>query len=108
MKLIKYKRILITVFLFTLLVIVYSCDGIFPTEPKNSLPPDHTRNIDGAYHREVGKEKIEIEDCYECHTEDIKGMVIIYNGEKRWTPSCLQCHGPLWKEDGKESIKNLK
>lgn len=98
----KYRRLIISGFLFIILVVLYSCDGIFPTAPKNTPPADHTRNIGGAFHKETGKGKIEIEDCYECHTEDLKGMVIIYNGEKRWTPSCLQCHGPLWKKEGSE------
>lgn len=106
MVLIKYKRLFLTGFLLAVLVTVYSCDGIFPTAPKDALLPDHTRNFGGVFHKDTGKERIKIEDCYECHTEDLKGMVIIYNGQKRWTPSCLQCHGPLWKErnDDKKSI----
>ena len=107
MMLIKYKRIFITGFLLAVLATVYSCDGIFPTAPKDNLLPDHTRNIGGAFHKEEGKEKIEIDDCYECHTEDLKGMVIIYNGVRRWTPSCLQCHGPLWKEEDDDKTKKI-
>ncbi|MCX6164681.1 MAG: hypothetical protein NTU73_07440, partial [Ignavibacteriae bacterium] len=70
----KYKRIIITGFFFTLLITVYSCDGIFPTAPRDILLPDHTRNFGGVFHKETGKENIDINDCYECHTEDLKGL----------------------------------
>ena len=50
-------------------------------------------------HKETGK-TIVIEDCLDCHTVDIKGMSVLYNGTYRFTPSCLQCHGKLWERGG--------
>jgi hypothetical protein len=107
MFLIKYKRILIAGFLLAILLTVYSCDGIFPTAPHDNLLPDHTRNFGGVFHKETGKDDIDINDCYECHTEDLKGMVIVYNGVRRWTPSCLQCHGRLWERKGSDKSKKI-
>jgi hypothetical protein len=98
-----YKKFFLAGILLTLLAVAYSCDGIFPTAPHDNLLLDHTLNLNGAFHKQTGKEKIEIEDCYECHTEDLKGMVITYQGERRWTPSCLQCHGPLWKRNNNDN-----
>jgi hypothetical protein len=104
----RYKIIFIISFFLVIIITVYSCDGIFPTAPHDILLPDHTLNLNGVFHKDTGKPRIQIEDCYECHSEDLNGMVIIYNGEKRWTPSCYQCHGPLWKREGGDNFKNKK
>lgn len=93
--------------LFTLAAIVSSCDGIFPTAPRDGLPSDHTKNNRGIMHRETGGE-IEFDDCIECHTDDIKGMSVNINGVYRWTPSCIQCHGRNWenKDDKRTKLLN--
>lgn len=54
---IKNKKLFLILFLQGILISVYSCDGLFPTASKDVLIPDHTRNIDGAFHKETGKEK---------------------------------------------------
>jgi len=101
----KLKVILVILFLFTLAAVISSCDGVFPTAPRDILLPDHTRNFGGIMHKETGK-KIELDDCMECHTDDIKGMVVKINGVFRWTPSCIQCHGRIWEEKGERNFKN--
>ena len=57
-------------------------------------------------HKET-ENKIEFEDCTDCHTDNIKGMSVKVNGVYRWTPSCIQCHGRLWeRENGQEEKVN--
>ncbi|MBI5404498.1 MAG: hypothetical protein HY959_14005 [Ignavibacteriae bacterium] len=92
--------------LFALAAIISSCDGIFPTAPRDALLPDHTRNLKGIMHKETGKE-IEFDDCMECHTDNIKGMSVKINGVYRWTPSCIQCHGRNWEEKDDTRSKRL-
>jgi hypothetical protein len=92
--------------IITLSAILSSCDGLFPTAPRDVLLTDHTRNLGGVMHKEDGKE-IKFDDCTECHTDDIKGMVVKINGVNRWTPSCIQCHSRIWeRENGQDKKAN--
>jgi hypothetical protein len=94
--------------IFIISINIYGCDGIFPTAPRDILLPDHTLNIGGVFHKNTGR-PIVLEDCTECHTDNIKGTVTYVNGEYRFTPSCLQCHGRLWeRNEPKGLFKNLK
>jgi len=106
MNILKNKKILLVFIFLAAAVTIYSCDGIFPTAPRETLLPDHTRNMNGIMHKENGKE-IEFEDCMDCHTDDIKGMSVKINGVYRWTPSCIQCHGRNWEKKGDPDSKRV-
>jgi hypothetical protein len=81
---------------FLLIASFYSCNGIFPSEPKSNVPDDHNNNYGGAMHKRVD----DAGDCEECHGNDLRGRVYNYNGTLIVTSSCYQCHGNIWEGRG--------
>lgn len=74
------------------------CDGLFPTQTKPNVPPDHNTNYGGFMH--IGQEGAD--ECDHCHGHDLRGQVYTYNGTLVITPSCYQCHGNVWERRGGE------
>jgi hypothetical protein len=99
LKIIIFK---IPVFIFVL--ILSGCDGIFPTAPKSTVPSDHTSNLNGFLHKGGERDEMNPDECDDCHSLDLKGKVSNINGVPTWAPSCLQCHGEVWKRNG-ENMK---
>lgn len=94
-------KLFILLFSFVIFLYIYQgCDGIFPTQSKPNVPPDHNVNYGGYLHigeREGGNE---VDDCNDCHGNDLRGQVYNYNGHLVITPSCYQCHGAVWEREG--------
>lgn len=109
MKDISCKKFLLLFPLFLMFFTVYSCDGIFPSQSKPNVPPDHTRNIGGALHKGDGGGDAD-DDCNECHGSDLRGQVYNYNGTLVITSSCYQCHGNVWENGvgNKKSFNRIK
>jgi len=94
------KKIVINSVLLILPVILFGCDGIFPTAPKSTLPSDHTTSFSGVLHKGGSRENMNPDECGDCHTTDLRGKVSIINGVSTWANSCYQCHGALWQRNG--------
>ena len=73
------------------------CDGLFPSETKPTIPSDHSDNISGAFHK---PEPANVEDCKECHGNDLKGGIAELEGVRVYANSCYQCHGDIWTNRG--------
>jgi hypothetical protein len=99
---IKMKFLLIfsmSVFI-VLTFISQGCDGIFPTQSKPNVPPDHTSNFGGYLHKGEGEGGGDADDdCEECHGNDLRGKLYNYNGNLIITSSCYQCHGNIWERN---------
>lgn len=95
----KFKNIRLYL-IFTLVlasVLTYTgCDGLFPTQTKPNVPPDHNVNYGGFLH--IGG--VGAEGCGQCHGSDLRGHVYNYNGTLVIAPSCYQCHGNVWERRG--------
>lgn len=106
MIIISIRKVFILFTAFFLLFTLYSCDGIFPSESKYNVPPDHDNNRGGAFH----KGEDDTDDCDECHGNDLRGKVYNYNGTLVVTSSCYQCHGNVWEGEGgdKKLFKKLR
>jgi hypothetical protein len=79
--------------------LVLSCNGIFPTQTKSTVPSDHTIDRGGALHKEGYQQPLD--ECTECHGSDLKGG--IYNNENGLQvacASCYQCHSSVWERTG--------
>lgn len=93
----------ITPALILLLFFTAGCDGLFPTQTKPNVPPDHNVNYGGFLHK--GEEGAD--ECGDCHGHDLKGRVYNYNGTLVITQSCYQCHGNVWeRRGGGDSVKS--
>jgi hypothetical protein len=88
---IKYYLVFIGIVIFFLTY--EGCDGLFPTQTKPNVPPDHNVNYGGFLH--IGGEGAD--ECGECHGSDLRGHVYNYNGTLVIAPSCYQCHGNVWE-----------
>ncbi|MDD5362029.1 MAG: hypothetical protein PHN88_07840 [Ignavibacteria bacterium] len=100
---VKYTYIAIFILSLVSGIILYGCDGLFPSASKPTVPGDHTVNYGGFLHKggESGNGKgITPDECEDCHSLDLKGKVSKINGVYTWAPSCLQCHGEVWKRGG--------
>lgn len=77
------------------------CDGPFPSEPKTGVPGDHNDNEQGAMHKSGKDNPFGSGDCSDsdCHQNDLRGGVVVYEGRTTVTPSCYQCHGNKWEDD---------
>jgi hypothetical protein len=85
---------------FTAVILFMSCDGIFPTQTKETVPSDHTRAINGFLHKPGLSEPTGEDGCNGCHGQDLKGGVAETDGGKTVAPSCTECHGALWEGGG--------
>ena len=79
-----------------------SCDSLFPTQSKSTVPSDHTVNRKGALHKSGLSDPLGVGECGTagCHGADLNGSVAQVNGKKTVAPSCYQCHGALWEGGG--------
>lgn len=102
------KKIVFNIVLITLPVILFGCDGLFPSAPKTTIPSDHTSNISGALHKGGERENMKPDECDDCHSTDLKGKVSIINGVPTWANSCYQCHGAVWERNGNGGNNNFK
>jgi len=87
---------------FTLL---FSCDGVFPTQSKPDVPRDHTQKISGVLHKSGLFEPLErAHGCTtaSCHGNDLRGGVAVTSDRQIVVSSCYQCHAALW-EGGEDS-----
>ncbi|MCE1164267.1 MAG: hypothetical protein LWX07_02560 [Bacteroidetes bacterium] len=102
------KYIKSTIIIISLLsgLILYGCDGIFPSASKSNIPSDHTVNYGGFLHKGgSGQERVSPDECSDCHTTDIRGKVSLINGVYTWANSCYQCHGAVWERGGQNGNK---
>lgn len=90
--------------LCVLVVSLMSCDGIFPAQSKPDVPPDHTRNISGFFHRPEASDPLDLRHgclASDCHGVDLRGGVAVsLSGRRIVVPSCYECHGAVWEEEG--------
>jgi mono/diheme cytochrome c family protein len=89
-----------SLFLIFAAVALFSCDGVFPTQTKETVPSDHTQKINGVFHASVLGDPLGEGGCKDCHGKDLKGGVADANGGKTVAPSCYECHGALWEGGG--------
>ena len=94
----KYPPFLILCFTFGL-VLLLSCDGLFPSAARIGVPADHTESRKGALHKGGKEEPFGEGGCSDsdCHQSDLRGGVVNFEGRITVTPSCFQCHGALWE-----------
>lgn len=99
-KIFRYTLLLITFAMFSLTH--FSCDGPFPSESKSGLPGDHTDDQGGALHKGGKDDPRGDGDCSDgdCHQPDLRGGVVEFEGRIVITPSCYQCHGEKWDDEG--------
>lgn len=95
-------QIKLMIFVGIVALLSLSCDGLFPTQSKPTLPSDHTVNRSGAQHKPGLEVPLGRGGCGTavCHGPDLKGGVAEVNGQKTIAPSCTQCHGTLWGDGG--------
>jgi hypothetical protein len=82
-----------------------SCDGLFPSQSKPDVPPDHTQKISGFLHKPGLFDPLdERNGCMtaSCHGDDLTGGTAISSGRHIAVSSCYECHGAVW-EGGEES-----
>ena len=86
---------------FSLLMLLMSCDGFFPSQSKDFLPSDHTSRKGGAYHMPGSDDPFGSGGCasVECHGTDLMGGVALVEQGKTVTPSCYQCHDNVWDNE---------
>ncbi len=70
-----------------------NCMIVVVEPPTGNLPADHTDEEDGFFHGNAGKDRPFTNGCTACHGDDLRGI-------QGFTPSCFQCHGKEWDEDG--------
>jgi len=79
------------------LIALQGCDGIFPSQSKPTVPTNHNNNISGVLHTE---NPAEVDNCKECHGDNLTGGVVNFNGQNVFTNSCYQCHANVWEGRG--------
>jgi len=82
---------------------VIGCDGFFPSQQKETVPSDHTIDIQGVFHKPGLNDPLDEDSgcgSIHCHGSELKGGVAEMNGKATVVPSCYQCHGPFWEGDG--------
>ena len=87
-------------FLLFAVFTLFSCDGVFPTQTKETVPSDHSDKINGFYHAPGLGDPLGEGGCNGCHGGDLKGGVADAGGGKTVAPSCFECHGALWEGGG--------
>jgi len=89
--------------IFILLALVlWQCNGAFPSAQKQNLPADHTTNISGVMHKPGYLNPYrESSGCSaaNCHQDDLDGGLAVVEGDTTIAPSCFQCHGTKWQDD---------
>lgn len=88
-------------FILFCMLAMMACDGPFPSQSKDGVPPDHNDNKHGARHKGGAGDPFDEGGCSDsdCHQADLRGGVVIYEGRKTVTPSCYQCHGNKWEDE---------
>jgi hypothetical protein len=75
-----------------------SCDGLFPTQNKETVPSDHTVKIKGVLHAPGLTDPLFSGGCFNCHGyHDLHGGVTVRQGQRIFCPSCYECHGAVWE-----------
>jgi len=78
--------------------LILSCNGIFPTQTKYTVPADHTIDRGGAMHKEGYQQPFD--GCTDCHGSDLKGGIYNEEGVQVACASCYQCHSSVWERTG--------
>ena len=89
-----------------LLLFCLACDGPFPAVDKPTIPSDHTSNQSGALHKGGEDNPFGSGGCSDsdCHQVDLRGGLVVFEGQRVVAPSCFQCHGARWEDDAPLSV----
>jgi hypothetical protein len=96
----KSMRSILSLFLLSGAILFFSCNGVFPTQTKETVPSDHTTAVGGFLHTPALRQPTGEGGCTGCHGQDLKGGVAESSAGKTVAPSCYECHGALWEGGG--------